>query len=151
MALTLYPQSCLIFSTRNPKFSYILINYQGASYLSKREYSIILATPCTFKLKVLFLLVAHPELNPIEMVWGVIKRKVAERNVNFNLTEVESIRRSEVATITPELLLSFIGILWKKKKSIEMLMILMVRQTYRSISKVSVIILTKRIPHLTTL
>ena len=42
----------------------------------------------TFKLKVLFLPVAHPELNPIEMVWGVIKRKVAERNVNFNLSEV---------------------------------------------------------------
>ena len=61
----------------------------------------------TFKLKVLFLPVAHPELNPIEMVWGVIKRKVAERNVNFNLTEVESIARSELATITPELFTKF--------------------------------------------
>jgi len=29
-----------------------------------------------FELKVLFLPVAHPELNPIEMVWGVIKINV---------------------------------------------------------------------------
>ena len=48
----------------------------------------------TFKLKVLFLPVGHPEIYPIEMVWGVIKRNMAEANVNFNLTEVERIARS---------------------------------------------------------
>ena len=61
----------------------------------------------TFKLKVLFLPVAHRELNLIEMVWWVIERKVVEGNVNFILTEVESITRSEVATINPELLAKF--------------------------------------------
>ena len=43
----------------------------------------------------------------IETVWGVIKRKVAEGNVNFNLTEVETTTRSEEATITPELIAKF--------------------------------------------
>ena len=61
----------------------------------------------TFKLKILFLPVVHPEINPIEMVWGVIKRKVTERNVNFNLSELEDIAWLELATITPELFDNF--------------------------------------------
>ena len=61
----------------------------------------------TFKIKFLFLPVAHPELNPIEMVWGVTKRKVAEQNVNFNLTEVGRITRSELSRINPALFAKF--------------------------------------------
>ena len=53
-----------------------------------------------FKLKVLFLPVAHPELNPIEMVWGIIKRKVAEHNLTFNLNAVEHETETQLANIT---------------------------------------------------
>lgn len=33
----------------------------------------------TFNIKILFLPVAHPELNPIEKVWGTVKRAVATK------------------------------------------------------------------------
>jgi len=52
-----------------------------------------------FELKVLFLPVAHPELNPIEMVWGIIKRKVAQRNLTFKLTAVEDETRKQIGSI----------------------------------------------------
>ena len=44
--------------------------------------------------------VAHPELNPIEMLWGIIKRKVAERNSTFNLNAVEAQTEVQLANIT---------------------------------------------------
>nr|CAH7728044.1 unnamed protein product [Callosobruchus chinensis] len=31
----------------------------------------------------------HPDLNPIELVWGSLKQYVAERNVDFNFKHVE--------------------------------------------------------------
>jgi len=34
----------------------------------------------SFHIRILFLLVAHPELNPIEMVWGTVKRAVSNQN-----------------------------------------------------------------------
>ena len=49
-----------------------------------------------FCIKVLFLPVAHPELNPIEMIWGRIKRKTASCNMTFNLNDVDAIARSEI-------------------------------------------------------
>lgn len=52
------------------------------------------------KLKILFLPVAHPELNPIEMVWGIIKRKIAECNLTFNLNAVEDETRTQISNIT---------------------------------------------------
>ena len=42
-----------------------------------------------FSIKILFLPVAHPELNPIEMVWGCVKRAVAAQNLSFKLRDVE--------------------------------------------------------------
>ena len=51
-------------------------------------------------IKVLFLPVAHPELNPIEMVWSCIKRNAASRNMNFSLTEVEEATKEEVIRVT---------------------------------------------------
>ena len=37
-----------------------------------------------FSIKVLFLPVAHPELNPIEMVWGFTKRAAGSKNMMLN-------------------------------------------------------------------
>ena len=53
-----------------------------------------------FSIKVLFLPVAHPELNPIEMVWGFIKRKVASKNMSFKLSHVEQLTREQVQVVT---------------------------------------------------
>lgn len=56
----------------------------------------------SFQLKVLFLPVAHPELNPIEMVWSIIKRYVASRNLNFRLSDVERLTREKIGLITTQ-------------------------------------------------
>ena len=42
--------------------------------------------------------VAHPELNPIELAWSVIKGYVAKHN---NLTEVERLTRKAIGKVTP--------------------------------------------------
>lgn len=39
-------------------------------------------------IKVIFLPVAHPKLNPIEHVLGIVKRTVASQNHEFNLKKV---------------------------------------------------------------
>lgn len=44
-----------------------------------------------FTHKVLQLPVAHPELNPIEPTWSVVKGYVAKHNKNITLREVEKI------------------------------------------------------------
>ena len=59
-------------------------------------------TASKFDFKVLFLSVTHPELNPIEMVWGFLKRKVTMHNVNSNLIEVENITCAQLSSITSE-------------------------------------------------
>jgi len=41
------------------------------------------------KVKVLFLPVSHPELNPIELVWSQLKDYIKKKNVNYSLKEVE--------------------------------------------------------------
>ena len=53
-----------------------------------------------FSIKVLFLPVANPELNPIEMVWAFIKRTIASRNMSFKLSHVEQSTREQVQNIT---------------------------------------------------
>ena len=50
-----------------------------------------------FEIKILFLPVAHPELNPIEMLWSKVKRQVASKNMNFRLSTVEELTREAVA------------------------------------------------------
>ena len=42
-----------------------------------------------YNVKILFLPVAHPELNPIELVWSMLKKYIKEKNVNYSLSEVE--------------------------------------------------------------
>ena len=49
-----------------------------------------------FQIKILFLPVARPELNPIDMLWPKIKREVATKNLNFRLPTVEEITKQAV-------------------------------------------------------
>lgn len=44
----------------------------------------------------------HPELNPIEKIWGNVKNWVAQRNVTFKLSDVEKLARQKFAAIQPE-------------------------------------------------
>lgn len=53
-----------------------------------------------FDIKILFLPVAHPELNPIEMVWSFVKRAVASRNLHFTLTHVENVTKTLMQGLT---------------------------------------------------
>ena len=68
-------------------------NYLSPPYKIQKMASMFEAS--TLKIEFSFLSVAYPKLNPIETLRGVIERKVAERNVNFNLAEVESSTQSE--------------------------------------------------------
>lgn len=43
-----------------------------------------------YNLKILFLPVAHPELNPIEMIWSQLKHYLKKKNVNYKLAELEN-------------------------------------------------------------
>ncbi|GJQ79682.1 hypothetical protein Trydic_g20622 [Trypoxylus dichotomus] len=42
----------------------------------------------------------HPELNPIERIWGIVKNRVALKNVTRKLEDVERIAREEFAMVT---------------------------------------------------
>lgn len=44
----------------------------------------------------------HPELNPIEKIWGIVKNRVASRNVSFKLCDVQELAIQEFAKITPD-------------------------------------------------
>ena len=53
-----------------------------------------------FQIKILFVPVAHSELNPTGMVWSKIKREVATKNLNFRLSTVEEITKQAVLKFT---------------------------------------------------
>lgn len=95
----------------------------------------------SLKLKILFLPFAYADLNPVEMVWRVIERKPAERNVNINLREVETISRLELSTINSAFFDKFYRHSMKEKESIKIWRIMMVRQTSKSFNKQPTIIL----------
>ena len=52
-----------------------------------------------FSIKIPFLPVAYPELNPIKMVCGKLKRNSASENMTFRLNDVDEIESSEIAKI----------------------------------------------------
>ena len=56
----------------------------------------------SFQIKILFLPVAHPDLNPVEMVWGYIERTVAAQNVTSKLYAVEYITKEQIKKVTAE-------------------------------------------------
>lgn len=41
----------------------------------------------------------HPELNPIEKIWAIVKQWVAARNTTFKLTDVEALTREKFGSI----------------------------------------------------
>lgn len=43
------------------------------------------------------------------MVWGVIKRKVAERNITFKLTEVDKETKEQFREMTPEVFQAYVS------------------------------------------
>lgn len=57
-------------------------------------------TDSAFHIKLIVLSVAHPELNPIEHIWGIVKWVVATRNHYFNLAKVEELTREQVKSFT---------------------------------------------------
>ena len=61
-----------------------------------------------FHIKIIFLPVAPLELNPIEMVWGTVKRAISGANTNFRLTEVEKLTRQELSKYTAEVFSKFV-------------------------------------------
>ena len=70
--------------------------------------------------------VAHPELNPIELAWSVIKGYVAKHNKKFTLTEVERLTREAMGMVTPTMWEKFCAhtekveeMYWKKDGLIE--------------------------------
>lgn len=44
----------------------------------------------------------HPDLNPIENIWGIVKSRVSGRNTTFKLDDVKKIAEEEFAKITVE-------------------------------------------------
>lgn len=45
----------------------------------------------------------HPDLNPIELIWGIVKRRIATANVNQDKAHLKELIHQEFAKVTPEL------------------------------------------------
>ena len=54
----------------------------------------------SFHIKMIFLPVAHPELNPIEMIWSNLKRHIATTNMKFRLSSLEQLTQEVVESLT---------------------------------------------------
>jgi transposase len=44
----------------------------------------------------------HPDLNPIEKILGIVKNKVAAKNVTFKLRDVQQLAEENFAAVTEE-------------------------------------------------
>jgi transposase len=44
----------------------------------------------------------HPDLNPIEKIWDVVKTRIAAKNVTFKLRNVQQLAEQNFAAITME-------------------------------------------------
>jgi len=42
----------------------------------------------------------HCQLNPIESIWGILKNRIAKRNITYKMNDVERISREEIESIT---------------------------------------------------
>lgn len=60
-----------------------------------------------FSIKILMLPVAHPELNPIELVWAYMKNYVAFHNFKFNMTAVQEDTENVLNSVSPEMFSRF--------------------------------------------
>lgn len=43
----------------------------------------------------------HPELNPIEKIWGICKNWVGSKNVDFTIKSVEALLRQKISDVGP--------------------------------------------------
>ncbi len=50
-------------------------------------------------IKVLYLPVAHPQLNPIELMWNWLKSYVARNNHSFSMIDIERLTRQRLAEL----------------------------------------------------
>ena len=58
---------------------------------------------CT-DIKILLLPIAHPQLNPIELVWSWVKTEVGKKNTDFKMSTVKATKTLErINEITPEM------------------------------------------------
>ena len=62
------------------------------------------AEDCSIKI---FLLAAHAELNPIDKVWGFVKKAVASRNITFKLSHVEELARQKLNEVSSAVFKNF--------------------------------------------
>ena len=60
-----------------------------------------------FSIKILLLPVSHPELNPIEIVWGFVKRAVASMSMIFEQSYVEELARQQLNEVTAAMVKQF--------------------------------------------
>jgi len=60
--------------------------------------------PARFGVTILISLVAHPELNPIEMVWGMVKTSLKRADITFSVAKLLSMTEVEFVKITVEVL-----------------------------------------------
>ena len=44
----------------------------------------------------------HCDLNPIEMVWGIIKNDIGRKNTNFKIEEMKQLTKQAIADVPPE-------------------------------------------------
>ena len=44
----------------------------------------------------------HPDLNPVEKIWGIMKTGIAAKNVTFKLRDVQQLAEQNVAAVTME-------------------------------------------------
>ena len=86
------------FTWRNLKTNAQLLQLPRVIYLSPRYK--IQKIAVSFGIKTLFLLMSHPELNPIEMVWIRIQGKVTAMNLQFNLGMQENETRNQISNLS---------------------------------------------------
>jgi len=55
-----------------------------------------------FGISILHSPVVHPELNPIEMVWGIVKMALKRTNIDFKLTTLKALVAEQFAKISAE-------------------------------------------------
>jgi len=55
-----------------------------------------------FGVSILITPVAHPELKPIEMVWGTVKMALKRSNLTFSLATLRGLAEAEFEKITAE-------------------------------------------------
>lgn len=81
------PELYCIIKEHKPRFS----RYRLDTLLSEHKHNVLRLPPY------------HPEFNPIEKIWAIVKNWVAARNTTFKMADVEDLAKQKFAEITPEI------------------------------------------------